>query len=261
MTNVFIDSHVHLADDAFANDVHEVIARARANGARALVAIGETPDKAVLAKQISAQYPGVVYFTCGMHPHCAADWDQSRDPQRIRDAVNDGAVAIGECGLDFHYDNSPRDIQWQVLAEQLNLAKELSVPMVIHTRDAEEKTAEFLDNAKEMSVIGVLHCFTGTQELAMHAVRCGWFVSFSGIITFKSWTDTQLLRMIPEDRILVESDAPYLAPVPYRSKRNEPQHVAITLEKLAEFRGVSASILGEKTTLNTKRLFSLPLDI
>ncbi len=256
---MFADSHVHLADDSFGEDVDEVVARARAAGAQALVAIGETPDKALRAKRIAEQYPGFVFYTCGMHPHCAEEWLAERDAPLIRDAVHSGAVAIGECGLDFHYDNSPRDIQRRALYDQLSLAKELNVPIVMHTRDAEEDTVEFLDKAHELSVLGVLHCFTGSSELAIHAVNRGWYVSFSGIVTFKNWTNVDLLRAVPDDKILVESDAPYLAPVPYRGKRNEPQFVARTVEQLAIVRGTTAHQFGELTLQNTQRLFGLKL--
>ena len=255
---VFADSHVHLADAAFADDVDAVIDRARAAGARALICIGESPAAAERAQRLSARYPRFVFHTCGVHPHDAATWDTARDTAAIRNAVLSGAVAIGECGLDYHYDTAPRTQQRAVLAAQLELAKESSKPIVLHTRDAEDDTHAFLADAAAAGVGGVLHCFTGSLALAAAGIAAGWYVSFSGIITFRSWTDIALLQLVPDDRLLVESDAPYLSPIPYRGKRNESAHVALTLARLAEVRGTSVERLGFTTLANTRRFFGLP---
>jgi TatD DNase family protein len=253
----FIDSHVHLADAAFEHDVDEVIARARASGARALVAIGETPDTARRSSALATQYPGYVYWTAGMHPHHAADWQPNRDPQLLRSMLAEGAVAVGECGLDYFYDNAPRETQRLVLDAQLNIAAETGKPMVLHTREAEDDTMAFLQRATEQGVRGVLHCFTGSLQLAMAGISAGWYVSFSGIITFRKWTDTALLQAVPLHRLLVESDAPYLAPVPHRGKRNESAFVARTLEHLAQARGLDVDELGTVTMQNTVDLFGI----
>lgn len=255
---VFADSHVHLADAAFTDDVDAVIDRARAAGARALVCIGESPTAALRAQAIARRYPGVVFHSCGVHPHDAANWDAARDGDAIRAAAARGAVAVGECGLDYHYETAPREQQRAVLSAQLALANELSLPMVLHTRDAEDDTAAFLLDAKRLGVRGVLHCFTGSVSLAQAGLDAGWYVSFSGIITFRSWTDEALLRLVPADRLLVESDAPYLAPVPHRGKRNESSFVSLTLAHLAQVRGTSADVLGFTALANTRRLFALP---
>ena len=254
---MFADSHVHLADIAFADDIDGVVERARAAGARALVCIGESPAAALRAQAIASRYPGFVYHTCGVHPHDAASWQEERDAQAIHEAIDCGAVAVGECGLDYHYDNAPRAQQRSVLMSQLRLAAERRVPLVLHTRDAEEDTRAFLREAGLRKVCGVLHCFTGTIELATAALDIGWYVSFSGIITFRSWTDQRLLRHIPNDRLLVESDAPYLAPIPYRGKRNESAHVAFTLACLATARETSVDVLSSETLANTRRIFAL----
>ena len=256
---MFVDSHVHLADAAFAADVDTVIQRARAAGARALVCIGESPAAAARAQEIAARYPAFVYHTCGVHPHNAAEWDAERDGQAIRDAVAKGAVAVGECGLDYHYDNAPRAQQRHVLAQHLTLATDLKRPLVLHTRDAEDDTIAMLRDAESAGVVGVLHCFTGSHRLAEHAIAVGWYVSFSGIITFKKWDDHALIRLVPEDRLLVESDAPYLAPVPYRGKRNESSYVAHTVERVAHIRDVPVAHLGAVTVANTARFYHLPL--
>jgi len=254
----FIDSHVHLADPAFEADVDAVITRARAEGARALVCIGESPDAARRAQTIAARYPGVVFHTAGVHPHAASQWDDAKDAEHIRDAVASGAVAVGECGLDYHYDHAPREVQRRVLSAQLELAAQLSRPIVLHTRDAEADTIAMLTEARAAGVIGVLHCFTGTQTLADAGLDAGWYVSFSGVITFRKWADDAILRRVPTDRVLVESDAPYLAPVPYRGKRNESAWVALTLGRLAAARNADPAALGCDIIRNTCRLFGLP---
>lgn len=254
----FIDSHVHLADAAFTGDVDNVIERARAAGARALVCIGESPAAAERAQVIAARYPGVVFHTCGVHPHDAAQWDTNRDGHAIRSAVAAGAVAVGECGLDYHYDTAPREQQRRVLAHHVALAAELHRPIVLHTRDAEDDTMAMLRDAATAGVTGVLHCFTGTQHLAEHALAVGWYVSFSGIVTFKKWDNLALLKAIPEERLLVESDAPYLAPVPYRGKRNESAYVTYTLERLAQVRDVPVRQLAAATVANTLRFYQIP---
>ncbi len=255
---VFADSHVHLAADAFADDVDAVIDRARAAGARALVCIGESPAAAARAQVIAARHPGFAFHTCGVHPHDAATWDAKRDGEAIRMAASLGAVAVGECGLDYHYDTAPREEQRAVLSAQLAIAAEMSLPIVLHTRDAESDTIAFLCDAARAGVSGVLHCFTGSSALAEAGLEAGWYVSFSGIITFKSWTDQSVLQRVPDDRFLVESDAPYLAPVPHRGKRNESAFVNLTLQHLAAARGTSAEALGLRALANTRRLFALP---
>jgi TatD DNase family protein len=164
---------------------------------------------------------------------------------------------VGECGLDYHYDNAPRIKQHESFNAQLSIAAERDLPVIVHTREAETDTAMMIDLAARDGVVGVLHCYTGSLALAQRAVGYGWYVSFSGIITFKNWTDLELLRAIPDDRVLVESDAPYLAPVPRRGKRNEPAWVAHTIERLAAVRGVAPETLAERTGENTERLFGL----
>ena len=180
------DSHVHLASTAFTDDVEAVIERARAAGARALVCIGESPAAAVRARALAARHPSLVHHTCGVHPHEAATWDDARDGSAIREAVALGAVAVGECGLDYHYDFAPRDVQRRTLDAQLALAAELQRPIVLHTRDAEPDTTAMLKEAAAAGIRGVLHCYTGSVALAEAGLSAGWFVSFSGIITLET---------------------------------------------------------------------------
>ena len=253
----FVDSHVHLADPAFDPDRDAVIERARLTGARALVAIGESLAAAERAAGLAERHPGFVAFTAGVHPHDAAGFDADRDVPAIRALVERGAVAVGECGLDYHYDHSPRAKQLEAFERQCELAGEVGRPVVVHSREAVDDTRRLVVAAGRKSIRGVLHCFTGPRELAQDALDAGWYLSFSGVITFRKWADDPLLRLAPAERILVESDAPYLAPVPHRGKRNEPAWVTLTVARLAEARGLTAEALGEIVAANAIRFFGL----
>ncbi|MBI3790856.1 MAG: TatD family hydrolase [Gemmatimonadetes bacterium] len=254
----FLDSHAHLADPAFDADREDVIERARAAGAAAVVVIGESLHAAGRAERLAESHPGFLFHTAGVHPHDAADFEPGRDVARIREHVERGAVAIGECGLDYHYDHSPRERQRRAFAAQLALAQETGRPVVVHTRLAEDDTRAMVVEAGRAGIRGVLHCYTGTHALAEAALAVGWYVSFSGIVTFRKFDDFALLRLVPDDRLLAESDSPYLAPVPNRGKRNEPHWVAHTVARLAEVRGTDAGHLGDLTIENAARLFGLP---
>jgi TatD DNase family protein len=253
----FVDSHVHLADAAFDADRDAVVERARLTGASALVCIGESLHAARRSRELAQRFPGVCYHTAGLHPHDAARFDEARDLEAIRGEVAHGAVAIGECGLDYHYDHSPRERQRRAFGAQLALAAELRRPVVVHTREAEDDTRAMVEEAGRDGVIGVLHCYTGSVALAETALESGWFVSFAGIVTFKRWEGDDVIRVVPDNRLLVESDAPYLAPVPHRGKRNEPAWVSVTAARLAAVRGGDPADIGALTANNARRLFGL----
>ncbi|MFN2398809.1 MAG: TatD family hydrolase [Gemmatimonadaceae bacterium] len=253
----FIDSHAHLADPAFDVDRADVVSRARQAGAAAIVCIGESLAAASRARELAKLHSGFVWWTAGIHPHDAAGFDALKDIPALRDALSAGAVAVGECGLDYHYDNSPRDRQILAFRAQLDLAKATHRPVVVHTRDAESDTAAMVTEAGRDGVNGVLHCFAGSHDLARAALEAGWFISFSGIITFRKWTDDALLRLVPDDRLLVESDAPYLAPVPHRGRRNEPAWVERVVERLAQARATETRVLGDVISANARTLFAL----
>ena len=259
----FIDSHAHLADEAFDSDRGAVIQRARENGAEAIVCIGsgsgaeDVLGAARASASVAAENRGFIWSTAGVHPHDAIGFDPRQHIGEIQQLIADGAVAIGECGLDYHYDNSPRQEQRRAFAEQLALASQLRRPVIVHTRDAEDDTRAMITEAGKAGVVGVLHCYTGSHELASSAIDSGWYVSFAGIVTFKKWTDDDLLRLVPDDRILAESDSPYLAPVPNRGKRNEPAWVKHTVARLAEARGTDADTMSGTVSRNARTLFAL----
>jgi TatD DNase family protein len=252
----FLDSHAHLADPAFDADRDAAIQRAREAGAAGVVCIGESIAAARRAQAVAAAHPEFIRFTAGIHPHDAADFDPIRDPEAIAGLLAAGAVAVGECGLDYHYDHSPRDQQRRAFAAQLALARDARKPVVVHTREAEADTAAMVQEAGSSGIVGVLHCYTGSIALAETALASGWYISFSGIVTFRKWSDDALIRLVPDERLLVESDAPYLAPVPHRGKRNEPAWVSFTVARVAAARGVDAGALGALTLANARRFFS-----
>jgi TatD DNase family protein len=255
----FIDSHAHLADPAFDGDRDAVLDRLQRAGGRAVVCIGDSLAAAGRAAALAARHAGYVFATAGVHPHDAAAFDPARDLDAIREHAARGAVAVGECGLDYHYDHSPRKLQRRAFAAQLALARECGRPVVVHTREAEDDTRAMVVEAGAAGVRGVLHCYTGSEALADAALGVGWYVSFSGIVTFKNWLNDGLIRRVPEDRLLVESDAPYLAPVPHRGKRNEPAWVSLTVARVSAVRGVAPGALAEVTARNAARLFGLSL--
>ena len=255
----FLDSHAHLSDPAFDTDRDAVIENARAAGAVGIVCIGESIAAGERAAALAGRHRGFVWFTAGVHPHDAAEFDEPRDGAAIRDLAGRGSVAIGECGLDYHYDHSPRSMQRRAFAAQLAIARELDRPVVVHTREAEDDTRAMVVEAGAAAVRGVLHCFTGTAGLAEAALLAGWYVSFSGIVTFKKWEGDEVIRLVPAARLLVESDSPYLAPVPNRGRRNEPAWVSLTVARVAAVRGVDPSALGAETSRNAARLFGLSI--
>ncbi len=253
----FIDAHVHLANEQFAEDLPAVLDRLRAAGGVGAVCIGESLEAAAKARALAAGHPGFVWWTAGVHPHDAAGFDPIRDAEALSEALGAGAVAVGECGLDYHYDHSPRDLQRRAFAAQLALAAQHRKPVVLHTREAEADTIAMIREAGQAGIRGVLHCFTGSPALAEAGLDAGWYVSYAGVLTFKKWDGDELVRRIPADRLVIESDSPFLAPVPFRGKRNEPAWCAYTLQRLAAVRGDDPTTLGAQLVANTRALFGL----
>ena len=256
-----IDSHCHLADQTFADDLDQVIARARDAGVESALVILEAgnPKEAEQAERVTGLWPDV-RFSIGVHPHqaheFAGDPDRAAAVVREQFAATPAARAIGEIGLDYHYDFSPRDVQHAVFRAQIRLARELDRPVVIHTREADEDTLAILGEEGGGEVRGVLHCFTGNDALADAGLALGFFVSLAGIVTFpKAETLRRTARRVPLDRLLAETDSPFLAPVPYRGKRNEPAYVARVVAALAEMHQIPPGDLAARTTANFHTLF------
>lgn len=235
------------------------MARARSAGVKGMVSIASTPADAEAALALSEAYADV-WCTAGLHPHEAGDAQEGWVDHVRRLLAHPRVVAVGECGLDFHYDFAPRERQIRVLEAQVALAAEAALPLVIHSRSADEDMTEVL-RSLPAGVRGVLHCFTGGDGLLAAGLDAGWYVSFSGAITFKRFDGEAQVRAVPEDRILVETDSPYLAPVPFRGKRNEPAHVVLTTRRLAEIRGEDPSTFARRVEANARSFYGLSGDV
>jgi len=257
-----IDSHCHIAGPEFAGDLDEVIARATAAGLTHALVILAADDQPELeqAKTVASRWSGV-RFSIGVHPHAAGKF--SAAPEAAARAV--GAAidvqpltrGLGEIGLDYHYDFSPRDVQQVVFRSQIRLARERRLPIVIHTREADDDTFRILAEEKAADVPVVLHCFTGDRDTARRALDAGYHLSLAGIVTFPRALELQeVARLVPLDRLLVETDSPFLAPVPYRGKRNEPAHVSRVAETIAGLKGVPTGDVASATAENFVRIFA-----
>ena len=252
---MLIDSHAHLDDPRFNEDRDAVIQRAWDAGVRKILTIGNGsgPDQMGCGIPVAEKHEWI-YTSVGVHPHDAAKVEERHYSLMEQLSKHQKVVAIGETGLDYYYDNSPRDIQREVFRRQLALAKKLDLPVIIHTRDADADTEEILK--EEAPARGVLHCFTSSDKLAGFALSAGFSISFSGIVTFPNAKAlAEIARRVPSHRILVETDCPYLAPVPHRGKRNEPSFVADTARFVAELRRISSDELAAETSANFDRLF------
>jgi TatD DNase family protein len=254
---MLVDSHCHLDFPDFASELDAVVARARDAGVGRMVTISTRVKTHAQILAIAETYPDV-FCSVGVHPHNAQEEIDITASELIKRAQHPKVVAIGEAGLDYHYDNSPRDLQDKSLREHIAAARETGLPLVIHSRDCDDDMARVL--AEEMgkgAFPAVLHCFTGGRGLAFMATELGLSISFTGILTFKRSDELRAIaRELPADRVLVETDAPYLAPLPHRGKRNEPAYVVHTAKVLAETRGVSFDEMARQTTENFFRLFS-----
>jgi TatD DNase family protein len=250
-----VDSHCHLDMPAFDADRDEVLARARAAGVAELLIVGVADEEAGHRRALATAEALGVPATAGCHPHEARLYGPALEDELGALARERRVVAIGECGLDFHYDHSPREAQREAFRRQVRLAREVGLPLVVHTREADLETAAILEEEGAGEVGGVLHCFTSGHELARRALPLGFLVSFSGILCFpRAETIREVARGLPADRLLVETDAPYLAPPPHRGKRNEPAWVVEVARKLAELRGESLEQVAAAVRRNFARL-------
>ena len=251
-----IDSHCHLDFPDFAEELDAVVARARAAGVERMVTISTRVAHGETYRALAERFDEV-YFSIGTHPHQAAEEAETDAAAIRRFAAHPKCVAIGEAGLDYHYDYAPRAVAERVFRAQIGLARELELPLVIHAREADEDVARIL--REEMAAgpfSALLHCFTSSRALAETGLELGLYISFSGVLTFKNSSDLRAIaRDAPLDRVLVETDAPFLAPVPRRGKRNEPAFVVETAKVLAEAKGLSFDQIARATRANTLTIF------
>lgn len=259
---MFIDSHAHLDVPHFDADRAHVIGRAREAGVEIMLEIcgSDIANGSLNAgMRLAEEYP-FIYAAVGLHPHEASLYDAALEQRLLALSRHQKVIGWGEIGLDFYYDNSPRDVQRNVFRRQLEVALELKLPAIIHTRDAEDDTITILNKSWAEpgggDLGGVIHCFTGTQRLADAALEMGFYISFSGVLTFKTAQELrQVAQSVPSNRLLIETDCPYLAPVPHRGKRNEPAFVKETAAKLAEIKCVGIDEIAQITSNNFKTLF------
>lgn len=254
---MLIDSHVHLDDKRFDGDRDILIENLKSNNIEMVINIGADLETSVASVDLANKY-GNIYAAVGVHPHSAKEVNTMVMEQLKDLASNEKVVAIGEIGLDFYYDNSPRDLQRKWFIEQLKLAKKLDLPVIIHTRDAAGETFDILKNNQNGNVRGVLHCYSGSPEMALEYVKMGFHISLGGPVTFKNARVVrEVAEAVPIDKLLIETDCPYLTPEPYRGKRNEPMYVKYVAEKIAEIKKVSYEELVKTTNSNTKELFGI----
>jgi TatD DNase family protein len=283
---MLIDTHCHLTHERYDADRTEVLLRARAAGVVEVVSVASDLDDATAVQELAdrlrkgaegrttaegatgedrgsgtsgeAVPPARVWGTAGVHPHEAAG--APRDLRARLEAFLDehpGVVAVGECGLDYHYDLSPRPVQRGVFRLQIEVAEARGLPLVVHCREAEADMAPIVRAAGEAGVRGVLHCFPGDLDLLETALEAGWFVSFTGLVTFPSWEGAEAVRRVEKDRFMLETDGPYMAPVPHRGKRNEPAWIPRIRDRVAELRGERPQEVERATTDSARRLFGL----
>ncbi len=253
---MLVDSHCHLDFNDFEDDMEDIISRAKENGVTAMLNAGNNMNELENQLKLSEKYP-FIYAAVGVHPHNAQEYPGLKAEDIVARTEHKKVVAIGECGLDYYYDYAPRDVQIEIFKEQIKAAQISGLPLIIHTRDADEDTINLLGEAyKEKAFTGEIHCFSSSKKLADFALSIGFYISASGIITFnKSVELREIFEQVPLDRLLVETDSPFLAPVPMRGKRNEPAFVYYTAERLAQIKDIPLEKLAQITSDNFYKLF------
>lgn len=253
---MLFDTHAHLLSEDFDSDRDGLIAGLNSQGISGYVECGTNLLDSERAAELAAEHPGVIYAACGIHPHDAKTWDEDTERALAGLLARPGVVALGEIGLDYHYDFSLRDVQRDVFRAQMALADRLGVPVIIHTREA---WADTMDIIREFpDVTGVMHCFSGSVETARELLSKGWYLAFGGAITFKNAKKPlAALKEVPLNRLLLETDSPYMTPVPHRGSRNEPAYVRLVAEKAAEVRGEDLELIERATGENAARVFRL----
>lgn len=248
-----IDTHAHLDDKRFESDSDEVIKRAEEAGVRTIINIGTDLFSSKAAVGLATKYDSI-YAVVGIHPHEAKEATDEVFIQLEELSKDKKVLAIGEIGLDYHYNHSPRPVQQDVFRQFIRMAKRGSLPIVIHSRSAADDTLRILKEERGGEAGGVFHCFSGDARMAREILDLGLYISFTGVITFKNFSQADLIRMIPEGRLLIETDCPYLAPVPKRGKRNEPSFLVHTAQKMAEILGCSVEKVAQLNRTNAKNL-------
>lgn len=254
---MYIDSHAHLDDRKYDLDRHEMLMRARGEGVSVIVNVGYDLPSSRRSVALAEAYD-FIYAAVGIHPHDAQDADDASFEELKRMAAHPKVVAIGEMGLDYFRNLSPQDVQQEVFRRQLALAKGIGLPVIIHDRDAHGDIMRILKEEKAGDAGGVLHCFSGSWEMAVECMKMGFYISIAGPVTFhNAGRLKEIATRIPADRLLIETDAPYLTPEPYRGKRNESAYVLYTAAEIARLRGITPEELGELAANNTKKLFRI----
>jgi TatD DNase family protein len=257
---ILIDSHAHLEMPEFRKDLEEVIQRAKESGVKYIFTVGTEKKDWKRALEIAQSHP-FIYAILGIHPHNAKEIDDLTYETLKGLCQNEKVRAFGEIGLDFYRNLSPREIQLNRFREQIALARELKLPIVVHDREAHQETLEVLKSEKAEEFGGIIHCFSGDYEMARECMDMGFYISVPGSITFKNAEPFQeIVRKLPLEFLLVETDAPFLTPVPFRGKRNEPGYVRYTAEKVAEIKKVPIEKVAEVTTKNAMRIFGLDIE-
>ncbi len=256
---MLIDSHAHIQGKEYAGEAEAVISRAHAAGIEKIIAVGGAGDMSSNTEAIAlAESFANVYATVGMHPHDAKDVGADEMEKLKALCTHPKVIAVGETGLDYYYDHSPRDVQRHVFAQFIHMASETGLPIVVHERDAAGDAAELLRGEGAGKLRGVIHCFTGNYDAACAYLDLGFYISFTGIITFKNADPLrEVVRKVPLERMLIETDSPYLTPVPHRGKRNEPLYVRFVAETIAKVKELAVEEVARVTTENVKHLFSI----
>ena len=255
---MLIDSHAHIDDARFDADRDAVLERAAAADVELIINIGADMSSSARSVALAEKYPQI-YATVGMHPHDAKEMQEQDYRQLLRWAEHPKVIAIGEIGLDYHYDLSPRPVQKEVFLRQLDIARQTGKPFVIHEREAHADTFEIIRTAAK-GLAGVFHCFSGSIETAREYLKLGFYISVAGPVTFpKSAKTKEVAQFVPLDRLLIETDSPYLTPQAFRGRRNEPAHVRLVAEEIAALRNLSLTELALATSENARRLFKIPV--
>jgi len=256
---MLIDSHAHIQGSEYAGEVDAILTRARTQGVETIIAVGGAGDMSSNTEAIAlAERCGDVYATVGMHPHDAKDVGEEELRRLGELTKNQKVIAVGETGLDYYYNHSAHDVQRKIFSRFIDMARATRLPIIVHERDAVNDAMDLLRNEGRGELRGVIHCFTGDYEAARNYLDLGFYLSFTGIITFKNADALRdVVRRVPLEKLLIETDSPYLTPVPYRGKRNEPAFVRFVAETVAALKGIALDEVGRVTTQNTRALFGI----